>query len=218
MKKLPRLYLPFDIEEDFLIPASLDNTHYLLDVMRTNSCLVFNKESEFLATLVEKNKKYYFSILEKTTHQDPSNEINLYFAPVKRIDELVNIATQLGVSRLCPVITDRTVIKNINFDRLKKISIEASEQSGRNSIPLILETIPFRNLNKSNLSYADERKLISSEKKLNINSNNLLIGPEGGFSENEFSILDNSGAIGFSLGKTILRSEIATAVAISKFL
>lgn len=218
MKKLPRLYLPFDIEEDFLIPASLDNTHYLLDVMRTNSCLVFNKGSEFLATLVEKNKKYYFSILEKTRHQDPSNEINLYFAPVKRIDELVNIATQLGVSRLCPVITDRTVIKNINFDRLKKISIEASEQSGRNSIPLILETIPFKNLNKSNLSYADERKLISSEKNLKINSNNLLIGPEGGFSENEFSILDNSGAIGFSLGKTILRSEIATAVAISKFL
>lgn len=219
MKKLPRLYLPFEIEEGNLFPASLDNVHYLSDVMRSNSCLVFNNGYEFKASLIEKNKKYYFSVLEKTLHEDPSNEINLYFAPVKRIDELVNIATQLGVNKICPVITDRTVIKNINLDRLKKISIEASEQSGRNKIPLILEKISFKDLNKSDLLYADERTVLLTQKKdIKITSNNLLIGPEGGFSEKEFLVLDNSGAIGFSLGKTILRAEVATAVAISKLL
>ena len=218
MKKIPRIYLPFKIEKDQLFPASSDNVHYLLDVMRTNSCIVFNGGDEFIASLFLENKKYYFSISEKTLHEDPSNDICLYFSPIKRIDELVNIATQLGVKQICPVITERTVVKNINFERIKKISIEASEQSGRNSIPSILNVIDFRDLDKSNLVYADERKTLSFDKGIKIFSKNLLIGPEGGFSEKEFSILDSSGVLGFSLGKTILRAEVATAVAISKLL
>ena len=91
---------------------------------------------------------------------------------------------------------------------MQKILIEAAEQSGRNSIPELKKPITFNELNKSGIVYGDERKLSDSNTEIP-KSSKLFIGPEGGFSDKEFDELDAAGAIGVSLGKTILRAEIA---------
>ena len=95
--------------------------------------------------------------------------------------------------------------------------IEASEQSNRNSVPEIMPPVRFSDMDLSDIVFADERCAYGTELPTTAHgATKILIGPEGGFSPAEFSALDNSGAIGISLGKTILRAELAAAVAISR--
>lgn len=217
MKNIPRIFVNEKIEPGKKISVEKDVLHYLRKVMRTDKCLVFNNGEEFCATLTEDNK--YLIADKKTEHYDPSNEITFYFAPIKKTDEMLNMVTQMGVKRLQPVITDRTVAHHINWDRIKKIIIEASEQSNRNSVPELLSPIKFSELDKKDLSFADERAAYDVEIKNSPNgAKNILIGPEGGFSESEFIALDSSGAVGISLGKTILRAETAAVAALAKII
>ena len=130
---------------------------------------------------------------------------------------MLNMATQMGVARFVPVITERTVANHINWDRMKKIVIEASEQSNRNSVPEIALPIKFADLPFSDLVFADERAAYGAKIPTTYkNAKNILIGPEGGFSDSEFDALDKHGAKSLSLGKTILRAELAAPIAIAK--
>jgi 16S rRNA (uracil1498-N3)-methyltransferase len=152
-----------------------------------------------------------------TSHVDPSNDIVLMFSPIKRTDDLLNMATQMGVRAFLPVITQRTNANHINWERMQKIVIEAAEQSNRNSVPVIKTPIKFSSLDLKGVVFADERAAYGH--KVNVGAGDItsiLIGPEGGFSDAEFVALDAAGAYGISLGKTILRAELAAAVAIAK--
>ena len=135
----------------------------------------------------------------------------------------------MGVARFQPVITERTNAHHINWARMKKIAIEASEQSGRNNVPQIAQPVKFdefirnRNKEQEGIAFADERMASNDKSNLPIpcscsyqNGYAVLIGPEGGFSDNEFAALDEIGATGISLGPTILRAEVAAVVAITK--
>lgn len=104
--------------------------------------------------------------------------------------------------------------------RIEKIITEASEQSGRNSIPKLLPAIKFSELDKKDLIFADERfAFTEKENSLSkMKDSRILIGPEGGFSVAEFSELDGAGATKISLGKTILRAETAAVAALSKII
>ena len=217
MQNIPRIYIDEDLNTDKTIPVDKDIVHYLRRVMRRNDCLVFNGGTEYTAMLSDDNK--CIIVGEKTSHIDPSNNLILCFAPIKKIDELVNMATQMGVGVLQPVITNRTVANHINWARIKKIMIEAAEQSNRNSIPRLMEPIKFDDLDLNDLIVADERFAHGKENKnKNVSGVRLLIGPEGGFSESEFEKMDAANVSGLSLGKTILRAETAAIVAISKVL
>ncbi|MBN1281417.1 MAG: 16S rRNA (uracil(1498)-N(3))-methyltransferase [Alphaproteobacteria bacterium] len=218
MKNIPRIFVSEKVESGKKISADKEIVHYLKKVMRTNDCLVFNSGDEFNAYLSEDSK--YLIVGKKTCHIDPSNDITLYFAPIKKTDEMLNMATQMGISNIQPVITDRTVAQHINWTRMKKIIIEASEQSNRNSVPELLPVIKFDKMDKSNLVFADERAAYDKEfdKKLPNKIKHILIGPEGGFSDSEFAALDSAGAIGISLGKTILRAETAAVAALAKII
>lgn len=218
MKNIPRIFINEKIESDKKISADKEMVHYLKKVMRANDCLIFNSGDEFTAHLSEDSK--YLIVGKKTCHIDPSNDITLYFAPIKKTDEMLNMATQMGVSNIQPVITDRTVAQHINWTRMKKIIIEASEQSNRNSVPILKEPIKFKELDKKNISFADERAAYEKEfdKKIHGEIKHILIGPEGGFSDSEFAALDSAGAIGISLGKTILRAETAAVAALAKII
>ena len=217
MQNIPRIYIDEDLNTDKTIPVDKDIVHYLRRVMRRRDCLVFNGGTEYTAMLSDDNK--YIIVGEKTSHIDPSNNLILCFAPIKKIDELVNMATQMGVGVLQPVITNRTVANHVNWARIKKIMIEAAEQSNRNSIPRLMEPIKFDDLDLSDLIVADERFAHGKESKnKNVSGMRLLVGPEGGFSESEFEKMDKAGIVGLSLGKTILRAETAAIVAISKVL
>ena len=217
MKNIPRIFIEKDLNVGDNIEVSKDISHYLTHVMRRKDCLIFNKGKEFTANLSDDNKKII--VIKETNHQDPSNNITLYFSPIKRLDDLLNMATQMGVKTLQPVITERTTANHINWERMKKIICEASEQSNRNSIPELLAPINFSKIDFADIAFADERAAYGKNiKTLDKKLNKVLIGPEGGFSDKEFETLDNKGATSISLGKTILRAELAAAIAISRLI
>ena len=215
MKNIPRIFISKNIEAGDIIPVDKSISHYLSHVMRRFDCLVFGNGHEYNAVLNPDGKT--ITVGEKTAHIDPSSDITLYFAPIKKLDDMLNMSTQMGVKKFVPVITERTVAHHINWDRMKKIVIEASEQSNRNSVPEILPVIKFNDLPFSDLIFADERAAYGRDiPKDYIGINSVFVGPEGGFSDAEFEMLDSRGARGMSLGKTILRAELAAPIAISK--
>ncbi len=217
MQNTPRIFLNEKIEPGKTIAIDKDVVHYLRRVMRTSDCLVFNNGDEYTAKLSDDNKNIVIGT--KTEHVDPSNDLTLYFAPIKKTDELVNMATQMGVGTFVPVITNRTVANHINWSRIKKIMIEASEQSNRNSIPNLMEPIKFDDLDLKGLIVADERFAHGKEgEKEQVSGKRVFVGPEGGFSVVEFEKMDKAGVTGLSLGKTILRAETAAVVVVSKVL
>ncbi|MBR3147846.1 MAG: 16S rRNA (uracil(1498)-N(3))-methyltransferase [Alphaproteobacteria bacterium] len=217
MQNIPRIFIDEKISSGKIVAADKDTVHYLRRVMRRDDCLVFNDGDEYVAKLSDDNN--HMIIGNKTEHIDPSNDLTLYFAPIKKLDDLINMATQMGVGTFVPVITNRTVANHVNWGRIRKIMVEASEQSGRNSIPVLQESIKFDDLDFKNLIVADERFAHGKERlDEKISGKRLLIGPEGGFSDSEFAKMDALGVRGLSLGKTILRAETAAVVAIAKVL
>ena len=214
MKNIPRIFIGDNAQNGMIIPLPRETAHYLTHVMRTKNAIVFGGGNEFNATLDDTQKNIIIG--ENTGHTDPSGDITLYFAPIKRTDDLINMATQLGVKKIVPVITEHTNTPHINWERMKKIAVEAAEQSNRNSVPEIAAPIKFADLDLSKIAFADERVAYGKEQPTTTKIKSILVGPEGGFSDAEFKELDKAGAIGISLGKTILRAELAAAIAISR--
>ncbi len=215
MKNIPRIFMGDNLTSGISLPADKGTAHYLMRVMRTHQCLAFGGGREYVAALSDDGR--VLNIGEQTEHTDPSNDFTLMFAPIKKTDDLLNMATQMGVATFQPVITERTNAKHINWTRMVKIVVEAAEQSNRNSVPKILPPKKFSELDLSNLIFADERAAHGRDLCHEIGDiKSILIGPEGGFSDGEFDALDAAGARGISLGKTILRAELAAAVAIAR--
>ena len=236
MKNIPRIFIDLELSAGAVLPLAPDHRHYLNRVMRTNKFLAFNNGTEYEAEVIDNGK---FMVGDATGRKDPSGKWTFCFAPVKRIEDLISGVVQMGAGRLQPVITDRTVARHVNWDRMRKIIIENCEQSGRNSIPELSAPVDFADLDKSDIIFGDERKLrigFSLEHSADIaecanphlirNSSfsilnfKLLVGPEGGFSDEEFNALDAGGAVGVSLAPTILRAEVAAVAlcACSQFL
>ena len=217
MKNIPRVFISDDIYTGISIPAPSDVAHYLMRVMRRYDFLAFGGGAEYNATITSDGKTIIIG--DKTPHIDPSNEITLLFSPIKRIDDLLNMATQMGVAAFQPVITERTVANHVNWTRMQKIITESAEQSNRNSVPTILPVKKFSDTDLSNIVFADERAAYGANLPITAHgAKRVLVGPEGGFSDSEFAALDSAGAVGISLGKTILRAELAAAIAISRVL
>lgn len=217
MQNVPRIYLDEILESGKSFPIDKDVVHYLRRVMRRDDCLVFNDGVEYNAKLTDDNKSIIIG--EKTNRKDPSNDIVFYFSPIKKADELLNMVTQMGVAVLQPVITERTVANHINWNRMMKIIVEAAEQSNRNTVPELKAPIKFDDLDLNNLIVADERFAHDfNRKEIYKKSNRIFVGPEGGFAPKEFEKMDKAGVIGLSLGKTVLRAEVAGVVAIAKVL
>lgn len=216
MQNIPRIFFDAELETNKKLSVDKDVVHYLRRVMRRNDCLIFNNGDEFNAVLSDDDK--FIVVGEKTEHIDSSNNLTLFFAPIKKIEDLLNMTTQMGVAVLQPVITKRTVANHINWERQLKIIKEASEQSGRNSIPKLLKPIKFDDIKfDDSFVVADERAGHGMDIKNNIDGvEKILIGPEGGFAPEEFDKMKNVKSM--SLGKTILRAEVAGVVAIAKVL
>ena len=136
---------------------------------------------------------------------------------------MIQKSTELGVTNFIPIIFNRTVVRKINLDRLRKIVVEASEQSNRINIPSIEEPTTLKNfLNKNqekiNLILTDlnSRTTKLNKDKLLSKSNCVIIGPEGDFSESErVEIGKFKGIYKLSLGENILRAETAAISALS---
>ena len=229
-----RLYFPGKLSlED---PVKLENkqVHYLINVMRKkieDSILVFNSvNGEFLAKISEINKnKIIIDIIKKTRDVQIDNDIWLLFAPVKKspTEYIVQKATELGVSKIIPVITERTITKNLNLKRMQDIAIESSEQCERITIPEVCAIKKLKDLipnwdNDRIIFFCDET--IRNNDVVKIDLQNLstksfgaiLVGPEGGFSTNETNYLREKKFIRpIDLGPRILRSDTAVITALS---
>ncbi|MGN0929256.1 MAG: RsmE family RNA methyltransferase [Alphaproteobacteria bacterium] len=226
---IQRLYIPQKIEENKHLYITNDDFHYIKNVIRLkidDEILLFNETNgEFLSKIKDITKKEII-ITPITQTKKPTEEnipdVELIFAPIKhnRQDLIVEKATELGIKELSPIITKYTNNKNINIERLNTIAKEATEQSRRLSKPKINESISFiekiKNFDFENrtLVYLDERPTQTNSieilKKLKGKPVSFLIGPEGGFAKEEFEILQQTPAIGVSLGSLILRAETAS--------
>ena len=231
MSSTVRLYFPDKIQSDLSSHLPKEQTHYVKDVMRLkigDKLSIFNTLGEWSA-LIESYEKNgaKIKIMEKVRDKDNEKNIWLAFSPIKQnpLNFVIQKGTELGVQKFIPILSERTVVREINLERVKKIIVEASEQSNRISIPEINKPESLKNFlfsftkngylifcdinsNQSNLKNILEKK---SEGPICI-----LIGPEGDFSENERKmIIDHNQTYSISLAKNILKAETAALSAIT---
>jgi len=212
------------------LSSKLDKSqsHYLTKVMRLKigeKFSLFNQSGEWETKIDNISKGLVEFIVEKQIKQrNKEKNIWLAFSPIKSnyFNFMIQKATELGVTKFLPIISERTIVRKINLDRLNKIIIEASEQSNRLTIPEIEKTVSLDNFIKNysslNIVFGD----LNTDNN-NLNFNNLkdgpvcvLIGPEGDFSENERKkILNLQNVQCLKLSNNILRSETASISALS---
>ena len=226
-----RLYFSGKIQSDLISHLTKDQAHYVKDVMRLKTgdrLSVFNTRGEWNATIqaYEKNGAR-IKILEKVRDRGDEKNIWLAFCPIKQnpLNFLIQKGTELGIQKFVPILSERTIVKEINVERIKKIIVEASEQSNRISIPEIENLEPLKNfLNK----FPKNGYLIFCD--INCKKSNLkdiltkkiqgpvcvLIGPEGDFSESERQLItERKGIISLSLANNILKAETAAIAAVT---
>jgi len=213
-----------------IIAMTEGDSHYLKTVLRRTEgapVLLFNGiDGEFDGAISTASKKV-LNIKVGTKIREQYDEvlsnITLAFPPIRhaRMDFLIEKATELGVKRLQPIITDFTQGKNFNAAKAFLTCKEAAEQSRRLSIPEIAPIMPLKKflatVADTNLIVLDERLANSSSScGLTTGSNTtILVGPEGGFSEPEFSEFARTGAKSMKLANTILRTETAATAALA---
>lgn len=220
--KLPRLYTELDIAESVDIALSKDKAHYLKNVMRKSigdQLRVFNgRDGEWLCDLKDISKKSGVLKPLKTMKAQPniSKRIHGFFPIIKkqRMDFMVEKAVELGVTDLHPVLCEYCDVRKINVERIQAQIIEASEQCERLDIP---ELHHLKNLKDAIFSFSIDiyaaLERFDNQQNFNLKTQNdygVLVGPEGGFSDNEIVLLKSQDhVIPVSLGNNILRSETA---------
>ena len=139
------------------------------------------------------------------------------------METILQKSTELGVSKIIPIVSERTEVKDLNYERARKIVIEATEQSNQLTPPEISEVIKLRDYLKkldssTKLLFADvnSQNILKNDNIKKGEALSILIGPEGDFSPGEReSILKVPDVKSFSISKNILRSDTAVITAIS---
>ena len=221
-----RLFFKESLSINFKSELDKLQSHYISKVMRINEgqkFSLFNESGEWMAKVENINKGIVKFIIEKKLRSSENlTDVWLAFTPIKinYLNFMIQKATELGVTKFIPILTDRTIVRNINEKRVKKIIVEASEQCNRINIPSLDKLISFdKFLNyhrNTNIVFGD---LNSKNNKINIKSKNpicVLIGPEGDFSEKERAeILNLKNITSLKINKNILRTETAAISIIS---
>ena len=202
-------------------------SHYLNKVMRIKEnefFSLFNNKGEWEAKILKISKGLVeFEIIKQLRQKENMKDLWLAFSPIKSNYQnfMIQKATELGVTKFLPIIFDRTIVRSINVERLKKIVIEASEQSNRINIPSIEQTQNLESFLNSNLVDLIFTDLNSNNKKIDKSKLTnkpicIIVGPEGDFSELEREkILTFKGVQTVKINENILRSETAVLSAIS---
>jgi len=224
-----RLYYPSSIVENTTALLSKDHTHYIMNVMRLkrgSKINFFNKTGEWKSEIIFLEKdRVEVKFLKQVKSANNQSKIELAVCLVKKnpMETILQKATELGVSKIIPIISERTEVKELNQDRAKKITIEATEQSNQLVPPEITEVIKLNDFLKkldesTKLLFAD----VNSQDNLKIEdlqgskSLCVLIGPEGDFSPFEREAIRGSLNVKpFTISRNILRSDTAVISAIS---
>ena len=214
----------YELEEKYYI--------HLIRVMRLkigSEISLFNQENgEWKALIIKISKKSLSAeIISKISSPSKQSDINLLFSPIKNLNSeaIVRQSTEIGVKNIYPTLFLRTVIKKTNKKKFDSYATDASQQSGRISIPYIDEYLSLKNrktlLKKSNVLMFDENlkgiSLKNSKLKKGDGDILVVVGPEGGFDqiEREFIEAQSKSFESISLGSNILKADTAVIAALS---
>jgi 16S rRNA (uracil1498-N3)-methyltransferase len=231
--RTPRLYVPQDLAADAEVKLDPQQTNYLVNVLRLSAgapVLLFNgRDGEFSASLDTSSRKAAaFAVGALTRPQEAPPDVDYLFAPLKhaRLDYMAQKAVEMGARRLRPVITRHTQVSRVNLERLQANAIEACEQCGVIWVP---EIAPVEPLVEALKRWPPERLLVFCDEEAEQASPldalgtaradggvGLLIGPEGGFGDDErAAILSAPRVLRLSLGPRILRADTAAVAALA---
>lgn len=221
--RLHRFIGNFDLNKDIIDIGDSELSNQIRNVLRLKRLdkivLSDGQGKEAVATILECNKKFIEVSIEKVIEpkREPEKSVTLFSAILKRenFELVVQKVTELGISKIVPIITERTVKTGFNQERLEKIIKEACEQSGRTTVPELSQPVKFTEA----INEVDPKESVLfdlSGKNLGKELSHItciFIGPEGGFTETEVELAKKSGLKIASLGELTLRGETATIVA-----
>jgi 16S rRNA (uracil1498-N3)-methyltransferase len=235
--RTPRLFLDEPLEAGRSLELSRAQANYLGNVLRLTDgapVLVFNgRDGEWQAKLRTVRKTAVLDVLEQTRPQTAAGDLEYLFAPLKhaRLDYMVQKAVEMGASRLVPVLTRHTQTKRVNLERMRANAIEAAEQCGILNLPQIANPLtleafvdgwtPTRLLVfcDEDAEIADPVAALSPARSGGLAGPmpvSLLVGPEGGFAEDERNALGElPNVIRLALGPRILRADTAAVAALA---
>lgn len=230
--RTPRLFIDHSLTLGGEVPLNRDQTHYLITVLRLklgDPIKIFNGvNGEWRATIDRQDKRSaVLTVTNQIRTQPGQPDIEFMFAPLKqaRLDYVIQKAVEMGASRIIPVMTRHIQITRINSERMRANAIEGAEQCGILHVPAIGDAISFSALLANwdparTLIVCDEalkpKSPLATLKSIPRGPLALLIGPEGGFADDERKSLSrHECVIRLSLGPRILRADTAAVAALA---
>ena len=181
--------------------------------------LIDGRSRGYIGKVQNVNKKELSGTIKKVVKDLGENKNTIHISPAlfkkSRFEILLEKATELGVKEIHPIVMNRSVFETIDLDRCKKILIASAKQCRRSFIPIIFKPKNLESLFKTKTKYTHYACHLDADLNL-LHSNipsiypiNVIIGPEGGFSDYELGLMEEQGVMFFSLGNRRLRSETA---------
>jgi 16S rRNA (uracil1498-N3)-methyltransferase len=229
--RTPRLYVQAPLAAGLEIALDRAQAHYLGTVLRLKTgarVLVFNgSDGEWGAILTMGRREAALTAEEQTRPQNQAADLHYLFAPLKaaRLDYMVQKAVEMGVSRLQPVLTRHSQVTRVNLERMRANAVEAAEQCGILCIPEVKEPFDLARLLAEHeagrrLIFCDEGAETANPAHalaaLPLGPLSVLVGPEGGFADDErAALLKLPNITRLSLGPRILRADTAAVAALA---
>ncbi|PJG52938.1 16S rRNA (uracil(1498)-N(3))-methyltransferase [Bradyrhizobium forestalis] len=231
--RAPRLFVDAPLTQDARVPLDRDQSNYLGNVLRLAAgaeVLAFNgRDGEWHAAIEGRKRPDGLVILQQTRPQDRLPDLTYVFAPLKhaRLDYMVQKAIEMGAASLQPVLTRFTQASRVNTERMRANVVEAAEQCGILSIATVAEPVPLERFLSQR---AAGRLLIFCDEAAEVlgpvqglqgareagHGIDVLIGPEGGFAEEERALLLRQPRIlRLALGPRIMRADTAAVAALA---
>ena len=229
----PRLFVDAPLREGQTVALDRDQSNYLGNVLRLtwgDTVLVFNgSDGEWQARIAGRKRPDSLAIQSRTRSQDRLPDLAYVFAPLKhaRLDYMVQKAVEMGASSLQPVLTRFTQVSRVNSERMRANVIEAAEQCGILSLAEVADPVPLERFLEQR---ASERLLVFCDEAAEVADSlqalragaaptkgvDVLIGPEGGFAEEERTLLlRQPQTLRLALGPRILRADTAGVAALA---
>ena len=230
-----RLYLKNTelFEGQIIEISSPEQYNYLINVLRAAigyKLKIFNElHGEFLAEITSISKRICLlrivNITRSLKKDNEQKDLCLAFAIIKpkRLEIIIDMATQLGVTIFQPLISQNVTIHKLNYEKIENWIIESTEQSNRISPPVVKSIMSIEDFvikNQNDFIFANEKEqnanfsfMLTQQKIIT----NLLVGPEGGWTEKELNLMQGYGGYSVTLGSNILRAETAVAAIISQY-
>ncbi|WP_407193724.1 16S rRNA (uracil(1498)-N(3))-methyltransferase [Bradyrhizobium sp. STM 3566] len=232
--RAPRLFVDAPLAQDARVPLDRDQSNYLGNVLRLATgaeVLAFNgRDGEWQAAIEGRKRPDALVILQQTRPQDRLPDLTYVFAPLKhaRLDYMVQKAIEMGASALQPVLTRFTQASRVNTERMRANVVEAAEQCGILSIAAVAEPMPLERFLSQRVAgrlliFCDEAAEVQDPARSLQNARgeaaqgiDVLIGPEGGFAEEERTLLlRQPRTLRLALGPRIMRADTAAVAALA---